>query len=379
MRTILHILRKEFIQIFRNKTMLPIIFVVPVIQTLVLVYAATLEMKSIELAVVDKDLSATSRELINEFNGSPFYKVRYATFSIDEAEQLLKEDKVDAILHFAPGFEKDLFGSINIEGGKSGARLQLIINAINQMEASLINVYSLSIISDFNRDLVVENINILPNEQLKTIKTQALYWYNPELNYHIYMLPGILVILVTLIGMFLTALNLVREKELGTIEQVNVTPIRKYQFIAGKLIPFWLIALFELAFGLTIGKIVFDIPIEGSLLVLFSFASVYLLVVMGLGLFLSAISSSQQQVMFVAFFLMITFIMMSGIFTPVESMPSWAHKVNIINPFAYFMKAIRMILLKGSGFADLKNEFLSLGVYATIALSLAVWRYRKTV
>jgi drug efflux transport system permease protein len=177
--------------------------------------------------------------------------------------------------------------------------------------------------------------------------------------------------------MFLTALNLVREKEIGTIEQINVTPIKKYQFIAGKLFPFWIIAMFELAFGLTIGKIVFDMPFLGNLLVLFSFGGIYLLAMLGIGLFISSVSSTQQQVVFIAFFFFLTFVMMSGIFTPIESMPVWAQKVNIINPFAYFIKVNRMNLLKGSGFSDFKYEFMALGIYATLALSMAVWKYKK--
>jgi ABC-2 type transport system permease protein len=191
------------------------------------------------------------------------------------------------------------------------------------------------------------------------------------------MLPGILVVLVTLIGMFLTAINLVREKEMGTIEQINVTPIHKYQFIAGKLIPFWCIALVELGIGLTIGKVFFHLPIIGNVALLFGFASVYLLAVMGIGLFLSTVSSTQQQVMFLAFFFMITFILMSGIFTPVETMPDWAQTVNMINPFAYFMRVIRMVILKGSGFHDIRMEFGAMFIYALVILSLAVWRYRK--
>jgi ABC-2 type transport system permease protein len=172
-------------------------------------------------------------------------------------------------------------------------------------------------------------------------------------------------------------MNIVREKEIGTIEQLNVTPIKKIQFIVGKLVPFLLITLFELAFGLAIGRFFFHIPIVGNLMLLFAFTVVYLLVVLGIGLFISAISSTQQQVMFISFFFMIVFILMSGIFTPTESMPIWAQRVNIINPFYYFMRVIRMILLKGSGFRDISHEFFSLLIYGTVILSLAVWRYRK--
>lgn len=168
-------------------------------------------------------------------------------------------------------------------------------------------------------------------------------------------------------------------KKMGTIEQINVTPIRKYQFIVGKLLPFLVIALFELAFGLFLGRMIFDVPVVGNLGLLFGFTLVYLLVILGFGLFLSVISESQQQVMFVTFFFMLVFILMSGIFTPTESMPEWAKKVNVINPIAYLMKVIRMILLKGSGFMDILTEFYSLLIYAVLSLGLAVWRYRKTV
>jgi ABC-2 type transport system permease protein len=172
-------------------------------------------------------------------------------------------------------------------------------------------------------------------------------------------------------------LNLVREKELGTAEMINVTPIKKYQFITGKLIPFWILALVELCIGLGIGRLLYQLPVTGSLLLLLFFSSIYLMAVMGIGLFMSAISNTQLQVMFLAFFFLISFILMSGIFTPVESMPDWAIKVNYINPLAYFMRVIRMVLLKGSGLADIIHETIYLGIYAIVILGLATWRYRK--
>ncbi|MCD4747133.1 MAG: ABC transporter permease [Bacteroidales bacterium] len=371
MKTILYIIQKEFTQIFRDKTMLPIIFLLPVIQLVILVNAATLEMKHIKMYVVDKDLSSTSRQLVSKFDGSPFFHTNEHSFSIDEAERQLKNDKADIILHIPKGFEKKL-----IKDNKS--KIQLLVNAINGTSAGLINAYSNYIISDYNNQVIVEWATVSARKNISRINITNSYWYNPELDYNIYMLPGILVILVTIIGMFLTALNIVREKEMGTIEQINVTPIKKYQFITGKLIPFWIIAIFEFAFGLTIGYFFFSVPVIGSLWLLFGVVSVYLLVVLGLGLFLSTITYTQQQVMFLAFFFMLIFILMSGIFTPVESMPDWAQKVNIINPFTYFMRIIRMILLKGSGLTDISKDFISLGIYAMIAISMSVWRYRKT-
>jgi len=370
MKTILHILRKEFTQIFRNRTMLLIIFVMPIVQLVVLVHAATLEMKRIELFVVDMDMSSTSRKLINKFEGSPFFVIVGTSFSLDQAKSELKSGNTDIIFHVPQNFERSL-------QKEKVSKVQLLIDAINGTVAGLAQVYSTSIIVDYNQNIIIEQFSGPVLNSPKTIHLNSSFWYNPELNYKIYMLPGILVILVTLIGMFLSAVNLVREKEMGTIEQINVTPIKKYQFIIGKLVPFWIIALFELGFGLLIGKVFFHISILGNLGLLFGFASVYLLAVMGIGLFISTISNTQQQVMFLSFFFILTFIMLSGIFTSVETMPKWATSINILNPIAYFMRVIRMVVLKGSDFSDISKEFYYLSIYAAFILSMAVWRYRK--
>lgn len=350
--------------------MLPMIFGVPIIQLVILVNAATLEMKSIDMFVVDKDLSSLSHELVSKFEGSPFYNISGTSFSIDDANSAIEQNKADLILHIPQGFERNL-----IRENKS--EIQLLIDGVNGTAASLVNAYSSSVISDFNRNIIVDLTQMPQLKDASLIKVETSFWYNPELNYKIYMLPGILVILVTLISMFLAAMNIVREKEIGTIEQLNVTPIKKIEFIVGKLLPFLIIALFELAFGLAIGKVFFHVPMVGSLGLLFGFTIVYLLVVLGIGLFISTISSTQQQVMFITFFFMLVFILMSGIFTPTESMPMWAQRVNIINPFYYFMRVIRMIMLKGSGFWDISKEFFSLCIYAVIMLSLSVWKYKK--
>lgn len=350
--------------------MLPLIFGMPILQLLVLVNAATLEMKSIDIYVVDKDLSSFSHKLINKFEGSPFYQVSGVSFSIDEAKEAIEKNQADFIMHIPYGFERSLMR-------ENTTQVQLLIDGINGTAASLINAYTSSVISDFNRNIIVDLTKMPQIKDLNPIAIETSYWYNPELNYKTYMLPGILVILVTVISMFLAAMNIVREKEIGTIEQLNVTPIKKFEFIIGKLVPFLVIALFEMAFGLLIGKLLFDVPMIGSLSLLFGFTVIYLLVVLGIGLFISTISSTQQQVMFISFFFMLVFILMSGIFTPTESMPMWAQRVNFINPFYYFMRVIRMILLKGSGFWDISFEFSCLFIYAIIILSLAVWRYRK--
>ncbi len=184
--------------------------------------------------------------------------------------------------------------------------------------------------------------------------------------------------LITNIGLFLAGMNLVREKEIGTIEQINVTPIKKHQFIIGKLIPFWIISIFELALGLVIGKLVFDIPIIGSLWLIFGATALYMLVVLAIGLFISTITENQLQAMFFSFFFNLVFILMSGLFTAVESMPEWGQILNKINPIAYFIRVMRMVLLKGSGFTDILPEIASLSIFAILMFILAVWNYKKT-
>ena len=371
MRVLLTLLHKEFRQILRNRIMLPIIFVVPVVQMILLVYAASLEMKNIEMVIVDQDKSEASGRLTSHFEGSDYFTLKGSALSFDDAEKMIIRDEADAILVFNSDFENRLIN-------EKSSDIQIIINAINATEAGLIQAYTSQIVSAYNQEIRSEWFGLNDMGKLIQLDISTAYWYNPLLDYKIYMFSGILVIVVTIIGMFLTALNLVREKELGTAEQMNVTPLKKYQFILAKLLPFMLIGLFELTLGLGIGRLLFRLPIEGSLLTLFGMASVYLLVALGLGLFLSTVSNTQQQMMFVAFFFMVTFILMSGVFTPAESMPLWAQKLNIINPMAYFMKAIRMILLKGSHFADVAREFYSLLVYGILILSLAIFNYRKT-
>jgi ABC-2 type transport system permease protein len=371
MRTIRFIIQKEFIQVFRNRNIFPVIFVLPFVQLIILVNAATMDMKNINMILVDKDLSSLSRRLSDKFSQSPFFTLLKTSFSTDKAENEMLVNATDMILVIPDGFEKDLY-----QFGKTS--LQLQVDAINGMTAGLINGYASQIINGFNLELLSETgRNALVSLHPKNITINYSFWYNSELKFKYYMVPGILVILLTVIGMLLASLNLVREKEMGTIEQINVTPIRKYQFIIGKLVPFWIIALFELAFGLSLGELLFKIPIEGSLLLLFAYAALYLAAVLGMGLLISTLSQTQQQAQFLGFFVMVTFIMMSGIFTPAESMPHWAQDLNTINPLAYFMKVIRMILLKGSEFRDVAGDFLAMFIMAVVFISLATWRYRK--
>ena len=370
MKILFYILQKEFTQIFRNKSMLPIIFVMPMVQMLVLVFAATFEIKQLDISVVDNDHSPASRQLIHQVMGNKLFHVDYSPNSAKEAELLIQATKTDLALVIPKDFDKKL--TLH-----EGADVQILVDAINGNAAQLGSAYLSNIITDFARQIRVKEA-VVSSVQPASINVTPSFWYNAELNYKFYMAPGILVILITIVGMLLGSMNLVREKELRTIEQINVTPIKKWQFIAGKLLPFLVIGLFDLAFGLTLAKLVFSIPIRGSLPLLFFLASIYLVLVLSAGLFISTISETQQQATFSVYFFMMVFLLMSGLFTPVESMPLWAQRLDYINPLYYFVKIMRGVILKGAGLADVFREFVALVVYASIMFSLAIMRYRKT-
>jgi len=369
LRTIRYILQKEFIQIFRDKSMLPIIILIPVLQLLVLSYTATFEIKNIRLVVVDHDHSTDSRNLINKFSGSRFYKYLGEESSYKQAENDIAAGKTDQVLVIEPDFEKKLITEGN-------ASVQVVTDAINGSAASLMAAYAVSIIQGFNENIVVHKSPLhyhgLP------IDVSSLFWYNPELNYITYMVPGILVLLITIIAMFLSSMNIVKEKELSTIEQLNVTPIHKLEFIAGKLIPFWIIAMVDLVIGLLLARFWFGIIIVGSPLLLLSVAAVYLVLVLALGLFVSSLTETMQQAMFISWFVLVIFILMSGLFTPIESMPVWAQQLDKFNPLAYFVKINRMIMLKGAVFNDFRKDFFILAGYAAAMLTFSILKYRKT-
>ncbi len=367
MRTLLYIIQKEFIQIFRDPLMPRIIIGVPLLQMLVLAFAATFEVKETRLAVADLSLSEESRQLTAKFEGSHFYKVVAVFPDYQQAEEVLLRGKAHQLLVIPHDF-----ATASAHGDVP--RVQVLTDAVDAMAAGVRTGYARQVIESYANTHSPATLT----ESAQGLSFKEIYWFNPGLDYQTYMVPGILAVLVTILGMFLSALNIVKEKERGTIEQINVTPLKKHQFIAGKLLPFWLLALFDLAFGLLLAWLIFHLPMLGSLPLVFFMASLYLVVVLSFGLIISTLSATQQQAMFIAWFFAIVFLMLSGLFTPIDSMPLWAKIFNYINPVAYFIKALRMILLKGSGISDLANIIGILIVYAGLALTFAVKWYHKT-
>jgi ABC-2 type transport system permease protein len=372
MRTLVFLLRKEFKQIFRNKAILPLIFVVPVIQLLIMPLAADYEVKNINISIVDHDRSAYSQKLVSKITSSGYFKLNDFGDSFDHAFRQMERDKSDLILEIPKGFEKKLVK-------EKHEQLFVAVNAINGTKAGLGGSYLGSIISDFNADVRLQWSDHGKFVASPTIKVVSSNWFNTFLNYRHFMVPGILVILVTMVGAYMCALNIVKEKEIGTIEQINVTPIKKYHFILGKLIPFWTIGVFIFSVGLfVVGRLVYGIVPLGSIPLLYAFLAIYLIAVLGIGLLISTYSETQQQAMSLAFFCIMIFILMSGLFTSVDSMPEWAKMIAKCNPVTYFIEVMRMVVLKGSGFEDIKTHFLVTIGFAVLFNTWAILNYKKT-
>jgi ABC-2 type transport system permease protein len=359
MKTLRYLIEKEFKQIRRDRFLPRIIFMIPLLQLLILPFAANFEMRNINLGVIDRDHSVYSQRLIDNVLSSGYFRLTDVSSSYEEGLSAIEDDRADILLEIPADFEKNL------------SALSISANAINGTKGGLGSAYLSSIIQSFNAEIG----NIMPVPISPTIT--STYLYNPHLNYKNYMVPGIIVFLLSIIGGALSALNIVSEKEKGTIEQINVTPVPKVVFLLSKLIPFWVIGLVLLTFGSLIAWLVYGLAPVGSFATIYLFAAIYLIAFTGLGLTISAVSSTQSQAMFTAFFFLIIFALMSGLFTPINSMPEWAQKVTLFNPIRYFIDVMRMVYLKGSHFADLTHYFFIVCLFAIGFNALAIIAYRK--
>lgn len=364
-------LRKEFRQIFRDKAIVAMIFFLPMAQLMLMPLAADYEVRNINLAVVDHDKSPYSQKLISKIVASGYFRLAGYNASFKEAFGLIESDKADLILEIPHDFERNLIR-------EDHQKLFVAVNAINGTKASLGGSYLGSIIGDFNADIRMQLVTPPRFSQFPVIEVVASNWFNPVLNYKVFIVPGILAILVTMVGGFLSALNIVREKEIGTIEQINVTPIKKHIFILGKLIPFWVLANVVFTIGLLVARFVYGIVPVGSLLTLYAFISVYLLAVLGFGLLVSTFCDTQQQAMFIMFFFMVLFILLGGLFTSIDSMPEWAKLITRVNPVRYMIEVMRMVILKGSSFKDVLPHVGIVSLMAVILNSWAILNYKKT-
>jgi len=371
LRALRFLLRKEFLQIRRDHVILGMLFMMPVVQLLLLGSAATFEVRLARMYVVDHDRSAASRGLVDRLAASGRFVASEASASVALADEAMLDRRIDVILVVPRGFERDLARD------RRGS-VQLILNAEDGAAAGVIRSYAGRILRSYSAELGAElAVGADAASAGPAIDVRQRGWYNAELEYRDYMVPAILVVLVTMIGTLLTAMNIVREKESGTLEQLNVTPVTPATFIAAKLIPLWSLALLDLAIGLAIAHVAFGVPVRGSLLVVFLAAAIYLVGALGIGLWISTVAETQQQAMFVSFSIMMVYMLMSGLFTPVRAMPGWAQMVAQLSPVMHFTHLMRAVLLKGAGVADVALQLVMLGGIGLAVLALAVRQYHK--
>ena len=371
MRLLKFLLQKELRQIVRDPAIIVILFIMPMIQLLILPLAADYEIKNINLGVVDQDHSEYSRLMINKIISSGYFRLKDYSPSFKQGMKAIELDKTDLTLEIPPHFERDLVKD-------NEATLFIAVDAINGVKAGLGGAYIQQIIQDYNQDVRTQWIQAPRFDPQPTIDVASSDWYNPNMNYKVFMVPGILVVLVTMIGSSFAANNIVREKEMGTIEQINVTPIKKYHFILGKLIPFWVLGVTIFTLGLTIAWVIYGITPLGSVALLYLFVSVYLIAIMGFGLLISTYTETQQQANSLMFLFMMVFNMMSGLYTPIDSMPGWAKVITEIIPISYFIDVMRMIVIKGSHFHDIIPHILIVLLMGIILNTWAILNYRKT-
>jgi ABC-2 type transport system permease protein len=374
MRTIFYLVQKETLQVLRDRVMLFQIIMIPVVQLLLVTSAATFEVRQADVHLVDNDHSQASRRVSEAFAASERFSITERSSSAKSAGRSLQAGRADVTLHVPAGFER------NLTRGEQPA-VRLVVSG-EKASAGVIQSYAQQILQDVAADLGAEQPPQVQaaggGARWAQLDVVSRYWYNATLQYDDFMAPGILTILVTMIGTLLTAQNIAREKEIGTIEQLNVTPLTKGQFIVGKLLPFWALGLLEFAVGLGIAWLAFGIPFEGSLLLLFGVTAIYLTSALGIGLWISAAVDTQQQAMFVTYFVLVLYLFMSGLFTPVASMPAWAEWVAELSPLKHFIEVVRGVLMKGSGPMEVWQPTAILLGYGVLILTVAVRQYSKT-
>jgi len=372
MKTILTIIQKELIQVKRDKRMFGLSILAPVVQLILLGYAATTDIRSISMAVCDQDRSAVSRELIEKFTTAGYFSIDEVVDSPTEIDHLLEDGKVWLALVIPPKFGSSIFA------GRQ-AQLQLLADGSDANSANIALAYANQIINTYSRSIIVEQLEKSPQFfKPARVLPEIRVWYNAELKSRNFMVPGVVALVLMIITMTLTSLAIVKEKEAGTLEQLLVTPIKPYQLILGKLIPFVLIGAVDVTIVLAVARFWFEVPLRGSILLLYGLCGLFVLTTLGLGLFVSTISKTQQQAMMTAqFFIFMPFIFFSGFTFPIENMPQWIQYLTYLIPLRYFITIIRGIFLKGDGIAELWTQALALFVFGVVILTLSVLRFKR--
>ncbi len=360
---IYRMLVKEFIQVLRDPRMKAMIFVMPVIQLVMFGYAVTTDVDQIKTAVYDLDKSSASRALVERFTASGYFVVVATPDDPRALQKLLDRGEVVIAIRINAGFADDL------ASGRQAA-IQSMVDGTDSNTGTVAMDYAQRITAEFSREY-----REAPGFQPVELRSRA--WYNPELKSRVFNVPGVIAVIVMLISLLLTAMAVVREREIGTMEQLMVTPIRPIELILGKTLPFVLISYVNVLLVTLIGVVWFEIPIRGSLWLLLFGAGLYLMSAIGMGLFISTISRTQQQALMASFFFYLPAVLLSGFMFPISNMPEPAQWVTYLNPLRYFLVIIRAIFLKGSGFDALWTQFAALAILGAALLTLSSLRFQK--
>ena len=373
------IIRKEFRQAFRDARMRTLLFLPPLLQLVIFGLAVNLDVDNAQMAWMDGDRTFQSRELLSAFQGSGRFKLVATPASDREAQALLDAGKTDLVVRVLPGFERDIRRNRTTS-------VQILINGANSNTANIVSAYASSIVAGFaaqvmqqqNRDRLAARMVQAPvHISVAEVKAQSRVWFNPELKSRNYFVPGIVVNILMQITLMMTAMAIVREKEIGTMEQLMVTPIRPIELMLGKTLPFALVGLVDMVLVVAASLLLFDVPFRGSALVLLICAILFLMTSLGAGLFISTISQTQQQAMMTTFLLFQPFFLLSGFTFPLRNMPEPVQYLTILNPVRYFIEIVRGLFLKGSGVSVLWPQMLALGIFGVVILTLSALRFRK--
>jgi ABC-2 type transport system permease protein len=376
---VLQIIRKELLQTLREPRMRGVLIVPPLIQMIIFGFAVNLDVELVRLGWLDFDHTSKSQALRQQFEGAPAFRIQAVAQSEEEAQSLLDRGEVQALIQVPAGFARDL------KDGREAA-LQVLIDGANSNTAAIVVNYATNVINRFNRELLGGRMKekLVGRTQqgpvrlaMPSITTATRVWFNPELKSRVYFVPGTIVNIIMLVTLMLTAMSIVREKEIGTMEQIMVTPIRPIELMLGKTLPFAVIGIFEMFLVTTIALTVFHVPLQGSILLLFGASILFLLTTLGAGLFLSTISHTQQQAMMGSFFFFQPAFMLSGFNFPIRNMPEPVQWLTYLNPLRYFMEIVRGLFLKGSGIDVLWPQLVSLAFFGVTILVLSALRFHK--
>ena len=366
-----YLLEKEFKQFKRNPFLPRMVIIFPMMVMLVFPLVANFEVKNVKLSLIDHDKSSYSRSLIQKVKASGYFKITDVSETYNDALVNIESNDADVILEIPSNFERTLVR-------EQAADLMISANAVNGTKGGLGTAYLVNIVLDFNENIRTNLLGNVSKFKAPFLEVIPLYRYNAELLYEVFMVPALMVMALAMICGFLPALNIVAEKESGTIEQMNVTPVKKFTFILAKLIPYWIIGYIAFTICILIAHFVWGINPPGFPVILFLFATVFILGISGFGLVISNYAISIQQAMFMMFFFILTFIFMSGLYTPIENMPQWGQTLSLFSPLRYIIQVLRMVFLKGSNFNELLPQFMALSGFALFFNSWAIWSYRKS-